>query len=912
MFGHLFKCFYSGLMLQLLFLPVVTGTNDESVVQEIVLKNGLKVITCEVHNIPAIFSQISYKVGSRNESYGQTGISHLVEHMMFKGTPKYPKGVISQTIKNAGGLFNAFTDKDMTAYFTQIPKNNIEVVFDIESERMMNCVFDEVEFKLEREVVKEERRMRTDDSSIGLFREEMLATAFHAHPLRHPTIGWMDDLNFITRDQAFEYYKTYYTPNNATLVLVGDFETAAILKRVNHFFGRIPRGPKVPRVADFFEQQRTRREFTLRRPDERMATLEFGFHVPGMGHPDEPALQVAASIFNTSSFASFGKIISTEKKWGQSSSVRYSRGKDPELFRFSVKLFEKYLSKIDSVEAIVFQCIQKIQQDSIPEREFQKIQNRNAYQEIFENQKLSQIGSRLSRYETYSSWKDADKYNQALKKVTPEDVQRVMQIYFSPDKVTIGKMLPRDYLPHEKLIISQNKNIDIFVDELDSSEFSYQSEADVFIASLPPNPIAQRIQTARLENGIEIYGIEDHTLPVLFFSGVIHTGQIAEEINFCNISSLLGSAMNQGTTKRSVEMIYELKSHYPLAFEMNGSNGALAFGGDCLVENADTLIQLSQEILRYPAFNESSLDQISKKSQAILKASEAKAGWNTSSFVFETIYPNHPYGNLPAYGKFTLNQVTSAQLHQMHKKYVRPERLKIVIFGDFEFSEMVTRISRYFGDWHNPTEFQYQPFPDVPWYSGRTVKVFPMPEKTQVEIRIGASWVGWNDPRNTALEILNFILGGSSLTSRLGLVIRDNLGLAYQINSKLRQRANAGICLIISQTSPATAKELIRSVFELIQEIREAGISQRELDDAKNYFLQTLVMRNESPEDLYRTFADLIRENRPLNDFDTQYDRIRNVTLEEVNRLAREILNEKNYVIVAAGSIPEDFLDELK
>jgi len=912
MFGHLIKYFFPGLMLQLLFLSMVTAANDDAVVQEFVLKNGLKVITCEVHNVPVIFSQISYKVGSRNETYGQTGISHLVEHMMFKGTPKYPKGVISRTIKNAGGLFNAFTDKDMTAYFTQIPKNNIEIVFDIESERMMNCVFDKKEFQLEREVVKEERRMRTDDSPIGLFREEMLATAFHAHPLRHPTIGWMDDLNGITRDQAFEYYKTYYTPNNATLVLVGDFETEMILKKVSHYFGRIPRGPKVPVVAAFFEHQKTRREFTLRRPDIRMATLELGFHVPGMGHPDEPALQVAASILSSSSFASFGKIVSTEKKWGRSSSVRYSRGKDPDLFRFSVQLFTENIPKIDSVVAIVFQCIEKIQQNSIPDYEFRKIRNRIAYQEVFENQKLSQIGSQLSRYETYSSWKDAGKYSEALKKVTPEDMRRVMQIYFSPDKVTIGKMLPRDYLSDEKQIFSQNINVDILDAQPDSVQFAYQTEADAFTASLPPNPFAQRIQKARLENGIEIFGIEDHTLPVLLFSGVIHTGQITEELNFCNISSLLGSAMNQGTTKRSYDMIYELKSRYPLSFEINGSNGAFTFSGDCLVENADTLFHLAQESLRYPAFHERSLQQIWKNSQAVLKASDAKAGWNTSSFVFETIYPNHLYGNLPAYSKFTLDEVTSAQLRQLHQKYVRPERLKIMILGDFKFSEMVARISRYFGDWHNPTEFQYQPFPDVPWYIGRMVQVFPMPEKTQIEIRIGASWVGWNDPRNTALEILNFILGGSSLTSRLGLVIRDNLGLAYQINSKLHQRANAGICLVISQTSPATAKKLIRSVLELIQETREAGISQRELDDAKNYFLQTLVMSNESPNDLHRSFVDLIRENRPLNDFDTRFDRIRNITLEEVNRLAREILNEQNYVIVAAGAIPEDFLDEFK
>jgi zinc protease len=883
-------------------------------VQEFVLDNGLKVLTCEIHNAPIIFSQISYKVGSRNETYGKTGISHLVEHMMFKGTPKYPKGVISRRIKQAGGLFNAFTSKDMTAYFEQIPKNNLEIVLDIESERMMNCVFDENEFQLEREVVKEERRMRTDDSSIGIFREEMLATAFHAHPLRHPVIGWMDDLNAITRDQAFDYYKTYYTPNNATLVLVGDFETASVLKKVKKYFGRIPRGAKVPPVVSYFEEQKTRREFTLLRPDVRLATIELAFHVPGMGHPDEPALHIANNILGGGTFASFGKIILTEKKWGRNSAVRYFRGKDPELFRFSVDLFAENIGKLDSVVAIVFDCIEKLQQEPIPEAELQTVRNRIAYNEIFENQNVAQIGTNLSVYETYSSWKDAEKYQQALKKVTAQDVQRVLQTYFSREKVTIGRLIPREYRPDEKHIAPRVENGEYAAGKPPSTQFDFSEWEiqDLKKDILPPNPFAQRIQTARLKNGIQIFGIEDHTLPVFYVNGVIHTGVISEEDAFCGITTYMANVMNRGTTKRTYDELSRLREFYPISLDVSGGNGSITFGGSGLVETADSLLMLLHEIFRFPAFSEKSMEHTWKNSQAMLKTADAKAGWSTSSFVFETIYQNHPYSNLPDFKKFKLEQLSQAQLQQMHQKYVRPEQLKITVLGDLKFKEMVALIGQYFGEWQNPTEFQRQAFPDVPWYTGRTLKVFSMPEKSQVEIRMGASWVGRNDPRNDALELLNYILGGSSLTSRLGTSIRDEQGLAYQINSKIRQRANGGIWLLTSQSAPETAKQLIRSVLELIRKTREQGVSGRELQDAKVYYLQTLPMINESAGDLYQTFSELVREDSPLDNFDTRFNRILNISLEEVNRLAREILDEKNFVITAAGAIPEDFLDEFK
>lgn len=911
-FSRLFWLFIPFLFL--FFSAAAIAANDEIVVQEHALANGLKILTCEVHNAPIIYSQISYKVGSRNETYGKTGISHLVEHMMFKGTPRYPKGVISKLIKKAGGVFNAFTDKDITAYFEQIPKNKIDIVLDIESERMMNCVFDDEEFQLEREVVKEERRMRTDDSPIGVFREEMMAMAFYSHPLHHPVIGWMGDINAITRDQAFEYYKTYYTPNNATLVLVGDFETEQILKKVKKYFGRIPRGPEVPSVVSYFEEQRTRREFTLRRPDVRLSTVELAFHVPGNGHPDEAALQIAGNFLGGSVFSPIRQKLIHEKKWARTCAVRYFRGKDPDLFRFLVKIFPDKIAKMDSVITTIFSVIEQMQQTPISEYNLQKVRNQLAYNEVFKNQKVSRIGSRLSKYETYSSWKDAEKFQQALEQVTPQDVQQVMQKYFSEDKVTIGRLVPREYFADEKELSARRKykNHNFKHHEVADFDFSEWEIDDLKKDIVPPNPFAHRIRKAKLKNGIEILGIADHTLPVFYLGGMINTGWVTEEQDFCGITSFLSKIMNQGTRKRSYMDIAKIKEFYPISFDVNGSNGKITFSGSGLVENVDSLLALGNEILRFPSFPEKEMQRACKSRRSILKSADARGGWKIGSYLFETVYGGHPYGNIPDIKKFRLDKISRADLMRLHQKYVRPERMKLVILGDFEFEEMVAKIDTHFGDWHNSSDFAQQAFPELTPYTGRSVKVFSMPEKKQVEIRIGTSWPGKSAPRGEVLELLNYILGGSSLTSRLGTYIRDEQGLAYRINTKVRQRQQGGIWFVATKTAPENVKHLIHSALEVIKKTREEGITARELKDAKVFFLQTLPMYNEAPGDLFQTFFDLIRDHKPLNDFDNYYNRILDVSLEEINQLAREVLIEEHYVITVAGAIPEDFLDEFK
>ena len=285
-----------GLFVYLNSFSFASGDFEEGKVYRHKLDNGLIVLTMERHIAPLIYHQLTYKVGSRNEQLGITGISHVVEHMMFKGTPRYGKGEASKIISNNSGIFNAFTSNDMTSYYEYLPANKIEVAMDIESDRMQNSSFNADEFDSEIEVIKQERRMRSESKAGGILNEAMNSVAYDSHPNRDPVIGWPSDLDNMKREEAYNYYKTYYTPNNAFLILVGDFNTDKILELVKKYYSSIPSGPEVKNIRSFEQPQKVRKSFTLYHADNTNPSLRMAFHVPNYQDSAAAALRMFGMI----------------------------------------------------------------------------------------------------------------------------------------------------------------------------------------------------------------------------------------------------------------------------------------------------------------------------------------------------------------------------------------------------------------------------------------------------------------------------------------------------------------------------------------------------------------------------------------------------------------------------------------
>src|SRR6266571_6260056 len=261
------------------------------------LENGLRVLLQEDHRSPIVSFQMWYRVGSRNEARGATGIAHFLEHMMFKGTPTHGQGQFARLVEQNGGQDNAFTSQDVTSYYVNIAADRIDLVIDLESDRMHNLKLDAKQIASEREVVIEERRTRTEDDPGGFLGEEVSSVAFKAHPYGYPIIGWMEDIKRITPAEIRAFYRTYYIPNNAMVVAVGAFEAPAVLGKIRRSFGRISRGRTPPPVLAVEPPQNGERRVTVRKEAE-LPIVYLGWHVPNQRSDDAPALEVLSTILS--------------------------------------------------------------------------------------------------------------------------------------------------------------------------------------------------------------------------------------------------------------------------------------------------------------------------------------------------------------------------------------------------------------------------------------------------------------------------------------------------------------------------------------------------------------------------------------------------------------------------------------
>jgi zinc protease len=409
-------------------------------ITEKVLPNGLKVLLKEEHKSPVVTFQIWYRVGSRNERLGTTGMSHLLEHMMFKGTKKHGPKTFSQTVQRNGGNDNAFTSKDYTAYFETFAADRIEVSLDLESDRMQNLLIEPKEFASEREVVKEERRMRYEDDPVNTMVEQMMSVAFSAHPYQWPVIGWMADINSITRDDLYKHYRTYYAPNNATIVVVGDFDTKTLLPRIEKYFGAIPQGPTVPTSTAVEPKHLGERRVIVKKQAELPAVFA-GYNVPTLKHPDSYALEVLQGILSSGKSSRLYKSLVYEKQLALYAGGDYDNiSKDPNLFYIYAGVMPGKTA--DEVERALYVEIDKLKSEPVADEELQKAKNQIEASFIMGQDSIFYQAMLLGQFETVADWNLLQKYVAGIRAVTREDVMRVAKEYFNEDNRTVGILVP--------------------------------------------------------------------------------------------------------------------------------------------------------------------------------------------------------------------------------------------------------------------------------------------------------------------------------------------------------------------------------------------------------------------------------------------------------------------------------------
>jgi len=409
-------------------------------VKEYKLDNGLKVLVIEDHKSPLATFQIWYRVGSRDEPAGKSGISHLLEHMMFKGTQKYGSKAFSKMVKKNGGVDNAFTTKDYTMYYQTLVSDRIDISIELEADRMQNLILAPKEVIAERDVVMEERRMRYDDDPQNSLYEEVVAAAFKSHSYHWPVIGWMSDISSIERNGLLGHYKAYYSPDNAVIVVSGDIQADEIIKKIKASFGDIAPDSGRVVVTSKESEQKGERRISLKREAELPYIITV-YHTPSFPHPDSYALEVLGMILSGGKSSRLYRSIIYEKKLAISASADYSGlNKDPYLFLFAAAAAPG--KDIKDVENALDAEIEKIKREPPTEREVQKAKNQIEASFVMGQDSIYFQAEITGMFEMLGSWKLKEQYLENIRKITPEDVSRAAKKYLHEDNRTVGILIP--------------------------------------------------------------------------------------------------------------------------------------------------------------------------------------------------------------------------------------------------------------------------------------------------------------------------------------------------------------------------------------------------------------------------------------------------------------------------------------
>ena len=431
------------LLVFLAVLPVAGGQAAASdPVLATTLDNGLRVLLLEDHRSPIVSVQMWYRVGSRNEQRGATGLAHFLEHMMFKGTAAHPRGAFSEVVERNGGRNNAFTTQDVTSYYVNIAADRVDLILDLEADRMRNLTLDPKDIDSERQVVIEERRTRTEDDPAGFLGEAVSAIAFKAHPYGQPIVGWMEDLTRITPTQIRAFYNTYYVPGNAILVVSGDFKAPELLDKIKRRFGPIARAADPPAVTAVEPAQDGERRVTLRRPEARLPVVYLAWPVPNYTSPDAAALELLSTVLSSGRASRLYRHLVYERQ------LALDAGGDYSYFSFDPNVFWFWATPLpgqtpETLEKELLVEMERLRSEPVTDEELTRAKNQTEAGFVFQEDSIHRRASLLARFELLGGYAKKDEFLRSIRALTAADLQRVAKSWFPPDLKNVGTLLPK-------------------------------------------------------------------------------------------------------------------------------------------------------------------------------------------------------------------------------------------------------------------------------------------------------------------------------------------------------------------------------------------------------------------------------------------------------------------------------------
>jgi zinc protease len=865
-------------------------------VTEYALNNGLKVLLYPDDSSTTISVNITYQVGSRFEGYGQTGMAHLLEHMSFKGTPRNPN--IPEEISSHGASANATTADDRTNYFETFPATqaNLEWALGLEADRMVHSFIARKDLDSEMTVVRNEYE-RGENSPVNILRERVLETAYLWHNYGHPTIGARSDIENVPITDLQKFYHTYYQPDNAVLIVAGNFDELKTLAYIQRVFGVIPRPTRVlPHLYTVEPPQDGEREVTLRRTGGQLVLIE-SFHIPADAQADSAALGLLADMLNERPSGRLYKDLIATKLAVQASASAASMH-DPGYLMFTVMLPKD--GDLPAARAALDKLVAALAAEPFAESELQRVkaQELNGYERLMNSPQ--QVSSSLSENVAAGDWRLLFWDRDQMEKVTIADGQRVARAYLITSNLTVGTFIPED-----KPLRAEIPAAPPLAAMLQGYSGNKAVEAGERFEATPANIEARTrrgtvgsLKTAFLERKSRGGRV----------SGVIrlHFGDLQSLQNLGDVGRLTGAMLMRGTRKHTRQQLQDELTRLKATLGVSGDADGAEVSFETTRENAPAVLDLAAEVLQQPAFPADQLDEIKRQRLAQIDSSRGEPQSLAAQAERRYLSPYGP-GDFRYAATFdeevaSVSKITVQDVQQFQQRFYGAANGEAAFVGSFDPEAVTQALQRDFGSWKSPGA--YLRAPAVFKATIGKSQTIDTPDKANaVYISDGTLRLRDDDPAYPALVIGNAILGGGFLNSRLATRIRQHDGVSYSVGSELRADPldAVGSFSVSAICAPQNIGKVETDVREELERALQSGFTAKEVADAKSGILQSRIVGRSSDRALANALVNHLFLGRDFS-WDAKFERsIGAATPEVIDAAMRRYIDPQSLFTVKAG-----------
>ena len=883
--------------------------------KKITLKNGLDVVFHVDKSDPVVAVELMVHVGSAREIEGRTGFAHLFEHLLFLESENLGKGGLDKMTARIGGSgANGSTSRDRTNYLQTVPKDALEKMIWAEADKMgwfINTVTDQVLAK-EKQVVKNEKRQSYDNRPYG---HNQYVIDKNLYPTNHPynwqVIGSLEDLQNATLDDVKMFFKKWYVPNNATLVLSGDFDIKQAIKWVHAYFDEIPRGNEIP-VLDKRPGNIPETKFLYYEDNfARVPQLTMVWPTVESYHQDSYALDVLTEYLSRGKSAPLNQVLVDDLKLTSNTSMGSYISELAGQIQLSVRAFDGV--KLDLVKAGIEKAFAKFEAEGISDKDLNRIK---ASQETNFYSILSSVlgkGTRLASYNTYTGNPGfvTQDINNTLA-VTKEDVLNVYKKYIKNKNYIATSFVPKNKadlalsnavladVVEEKIVIGAEENFDSKI------EATYNKTPSKINRSVEP-PYGKSLELSvpsvyqsSMKNGLKIYGIENDEVPLVRFNLTIDGGQLLESVDKLGVANMTANLMNKGTKNKTVKQLEEEIQVLGASINASSDTENITINGITLAKNYDKTIALVKEILLEPRFDETEFELLKKATIANLRQQEANPNAVAANIYNELMYGKDNMRSKNSLGTIaSVENMTLIDLKNFYTNYISPSVAKMLVVGDISLDKVVTSLESLNTDWL-PKEVKIPEYktPNAPEKS--VVYFYDIPNAKQSVLQFGTPALAATDVDFYPANVMNYILGGGGFASRLTQELREGKGYTYGIRSNFSGSKAKGPFTISSGVRSNVTLESAQLIKKILEDY-PTTFSDKDLETTKGFLIKSNARAFETSGAKLNMLSNVSNYGWNANYIKDREEVVKNITKERISALANQYVNPNKMIWLIVG-----------